>query len=75
MSSGHLPVQRNSSHNAMLYNHPGLIEVCIFERFDLVLFKGLFTPLKPQLIASSGAKILSFSYIDSRRYLLTDLRC
>ena len=28
MSSGHLPVQRNSSHNAMLYNHPGLIEVC-----------------------------------------------
>lgn len=26
MSSGHLPVQRNSSHNAMLYNHPGLIE-------------------------------------------------
>ena len=27
MSSGHLPVQRNSSHNTMIFSHPGLIEV------------------------------------------------
>lgn len=26
MSSGHLPVQRNSSHNTMVFSHPGVIE-------------------------------------------------
>ena len=27
MSWGHLPVQRNSSHNTMMFNNPGVIEV------------------------------------------------
>ena len=30
MSWGHLPVQRNSSHNTMMFNNPGVIEVWHF---------------------------------------------